>query len=73
MRELDTAQSRIHDTLQRINLTVDRSSAVDGIKWVSCCLATSYPASQCDASGKGLPHASTLTEATLCIIETAGH
>ncbi len=32
VRELDTAQSRIHDTLQRINLTVDRSSAVDGIK-----------------------------------------
>jgi len=32
VRELDTAQSRIHDTLQRINLTVDRSGAVDGIK-----------------------------------------
>lgn len=32
VRELDMAQSRIHDTLQRINLTVDRSSAVDGIR-----------------------------------------
>ena len=38
VRELDTAQSRIHDTLQRINLTVDRSSAVDGIKYAPDCI-----------------------------------
>lgn len=32
VRELDTAQSRIHDTLQRISIVVDRSNAVDGIR-----------------------------------------
>ena len=32
VRELDTAQSRINDTLQRISIVVDRSSAVNGIR-----------------------------------------
>jgi hypothetical protein len=32
VRELDTAQSRIDDTLQRISIVVDRSNAVDGIR-----------------------------------------
>lgn len=32
VRELDTAQSRIDDTLQRIGVLVDRTSAVDGIR-----------------------------------------
>ncbi len=32
VRELDTAQSRINDTLQRISLVVDRSAAVAGIR-----------------------------------------
>ncbi|EIE27386.1 COG4-domain-containing protein [Coccomyxa subellipsoidea C-169] len=32
VRELDTAQSRIDDTLQRISIVVDRSNAVEGIR-----------------------------------------
>lgn len=32
IRELDTAQSRIHDTLSRIRVVVDRTQAIDGVK-----------------------------------------
>ncbi len=32
VRELDTAQSRIDDTLQRISIVVDRTNAVEGIR-----------------------------------------
>ena len=32
VRELDTAQSRINETLQRITIVVERSTAVDGIR-----------------------------------------
>ena len=32
VRELDTAQSRIHSTLARINIMVDRTSAISGVR-----------------------------------------
>lgn len=34
IRELDMAQSRIHATLARINVVVDRTNAIDGVKQV---------------------------------------
>lgn len=35
IRELDTAQSRIYDTLSRIRVVVDRTQAIDGVKQAS--------------------------------------
>lgn len=32
IRQLDTAQSRVHSTLGRIGVIVDRSNAVDGVR-----------------------------------------
>ena len=32
VRELDTAQSRIHATLARINIVVDRTAAINGVR-----------------------------------------
>lgn len=32
VRELDTAQSRIHATLARINIMVDRTAAINGVR-----------------------------------------
>ena len=32
IRELDTAQSRLTETLTRVNLVINRTNAIDGIK-----------------------------------------
>ena len=46
IRELDTAQKHVNDTLDRIRVVVDRTSAIDGVKQV-CPLM--YPAQACIA------------------------
>ncbi len=32
VRELDLAQNRVHDTMRRIHMVVDRSSCIDGVR-----------------------------------------
>ena len=52
IRELDMAQSHIHDTLARIHIVVDRTQAIDGVKQVHE-QAPGFLLAQAAATGSG--------------------